>query len=68
MADPVFKHNNKWYFFDETWSECYGPIASEWMARACCRKYADTLEGGEINYAYPGANWCSEFADLPSSD
>ena len=32
-----------WYFYDETWSELHGPIASHAEAQAACAAYAETL-------------------------
>jgi hypothetical protein len=43
--DPVFfdVRDNKWYFYDETWSNVYGPYDTEEAARIACNSYAMSL-------------------------
>jgi len=38
-SDPVVKHGTWWYWYDETWSEMYGPYVEEAHARAALEKY-----------------------------
>jgi len=37
--DPVHQDNNKWYFWDETWGNRYGPYDTETEARKLLAKY-----------------------------
>lgn len=32
-------YNPGWYFWDETWADCFGPYATEWQARGQLRAY-----------------------------
>lgn len=48
VSDPVHKDpvhqdpaDGKWYFYDETWSDRYGPYDSEAEARLRCQEYAE---------------------------
>lgn len=40
-ADPVDKKIDGWYFWDETWSEGYGPYDSEQICRVALINYAE---------------------------
>lgn len=40
---PVRQEEGKWWFYDETWSNRYGPYETEVEARAGLTKYAETL-------------------------
>lgn len=35
--------DNMWYFFDETWTEVYGPYQTQEEANEGCSRYASTL-------------------------
>ena len=37
------KEDNKWWFWDETWSYKHGPYETEEIANRKCQEYADTL-------------------------
>ena len=47
MYDPVFQNDEdgKWYFWDETWSNTYGPYDSEDKARVDLDWYVKFLNG-----------------------
>ena len=50
--DPVFQYtnsDNKWYFWDESWSQYYGPFDTQAEAQENLLKYIDCLETG-TNY------------------
>jgi hypothetical protein len=38
--DPIIEKNGKWYFYDETWSELFGPYNSEMEAFRHLLQYA----------------------------
>jgi hypothetical protein len=40
---PLSKYAGKWYFYDETYSEMYGPFDEKEDARKACESYAKTL-------------------------
>jgi len=42
-ADPVSKYKGMWYFWDETWSQTFGPFDTHQEAREGCRQYAEEL-------------------------
>lgn len=46
-SNPVYRDtsDNKWYFYDETWSDSYGPYDTEEEADRKCAEYAKYLEG-----------------------
>jgi hypothetical protein len=46
--DPVHQDpkDGKWYFYDETWADRYGPYDGEQEAREALKKYADPLDRG----------------------
>ena len=38
--DPVFEwEDGQWFFWDETWSQSYGPYETEWKAREALHRY-----------------------------
>lgn len=37
--DPVFGEGSTWFFWDETWSDCYGPVSSEEQAQVAVHQY-----------------------------
>lgn len=41
---PVHEHDGSWFFYDETWSDRYGPYSSEKEAEEACSRYAKTLD------------------------
>jgi len=43
--NPVHEHNGKWFFWDETWTECHGPFESEEEANTACERYAREVLG-----------------------
>jgi hypothetical protein len=38
------RSGGKWYFFNELWSDIYGPFDTEEEANQGCKEYADSLE------------------------
>lgn len=43
-SDPVLLDNHgRYWFCDETWTECFGPYDSEQEADAACKEYAALL-------------------------
>lgn len=47
--NPVFQYTNfddKWYFWDESWTKYYGPFDFEENAHAACVAYAEYLQTG----------------------
>ena len=40
--DPV---EHKWFFWDETWSDRYGPFETQEIAQEECTKYDNSLDG-----------------------
>lgn len=49
--DPVFKDwTNKWYFYDETWTDPYGPYFTEEQCRRELRYYCLVYLGMSPNY------------------
>jgi len=40
---PVVYYTTGWYFWDESWSRCYGPFITKKEADEECAKYASTL-------------------------
>ena len=40
---PVHKEDGKWYFFDETWSDRFGPYLSEEEANKKLKEYCEYL-------------------------
>lgn len=45
QADPVHEEKGKWYFWDETWADRYGPYDSEQKARTAMEKYSEETLG-----------------------
>jgi ABC-type ATPase with predicted acetyltransferase domain len=43
IMNPIFEENGQWFFWDETWSDPYGPYASRKEAVEALRKYIDYL-------------------------
>ena len=45
MDDPVYYDNSdgKWYFYNELWTDSYGPFETEEEARDALKQYAKTL-------------------------
>jgi hypothetical protein len=37
--DPVQKLDDGWYFYDETWTDAYGPYPTQLMTRIKCLEY-----------------------------
>ncbi len=50
MGDPVFANEFGWGFWDETWSEAYGPYDTEEHARTVLAAYCATVLEGEPWY------------------
>lgn len=40
-SDPVVEYKSLWYFWDELWMTCYGPLPSEKAARAALKYYTE---------------------------
>ena len=46
--DPIEQlEDGTWIFWDETWSNWYGPFQTEEIARDNLKAYANNLENGE---------------------
>jgi hypothetical protein len=47
FKDPVFKDNDsgEWYFWDETWTESFGPYPEERIARDRLEDYCHYIGG-----------------------
>jgi hypothetical protein len=43
MSDIIHKKNNKWYFWDESWSLEFGPFETREIASKECNRYAFML-------------------------
>ena len=43
-GDPVCEDDGYWYFWDETWTEQFGPFSSESEARECLAAYCKHLD------------------------
>ena len=43
--DPVHEHNDKWYFWNETWSNRIGPYNTKTEATKALTKYCETELG-----------------------
>ena len=43
--DPVHNEEEKWYFYEETWSHRYGPYDTEQTARDELARYCLYLDG-----------------------
>ena len=41
--NPVYEKGGKWYFWDETWSNTYGPFDSEEITRKKLENYNKLL-------------------------
>ena len=56
--DPIVNQDNKWYFWDEDWTNKYGPFESEGIARELLDIYYQCLNietcGGELHKSYRG--------------
>lgn len=37
--DPIHEEDGKWYFWDETWADRYGPYDTEEIARETLKRY-----------------------------
>ena len=45
IRDPVHQDDDKWYFYDETWTDRYGPYDTEEIARTKLAQYVDSFLG-----------------------
>jgi len=52
MPNPVHKEDDGWYFYDETWSDRFGPFPTEEDANKARVVYATTQLEGKPN-PYP---------------
>jgi len=43
--DPVHEHDDKWYFWDETWSQRVGPYDTKAKAAEALVRYCETELG-----------------------
>jgi hypothetical protein len=43
--NPVHEFNGQWWFWDETWSERFGPYDTEEEAVNACNRYAKEVLG-----------------------
>lgn len=41
--DPVFKKDGKWFYWDETWGNNYGPFDTEEIARQKLARYIEIM-------------------------
>ena len=46
-SNPIFKYDDKFYFWDETWSWCYGPFDFEENARHLLELYIKYLDSAD---------------------
>jgi len=46
MRDPVYIEDGWWYFYDETWSYCYGPFPNRGEAEVAHHWYLISLDEG----------------------
>ena len=44
--DPVHQEEDKWFFWDESWVDRYGPYPSREFAECMCKHYCDWLNTG----------------------
>lgn len=45
-TDPIFAEDGSWFYWDETWTNKFGPFRSESLARASLKLYVEfELEG-----------------------
>lgn len=44
-ADPIHQDAEGWWFWDEMWTERYGPFTTEMEAGLACVKYAEEVLG-----------------------
>ena len=44
---PIYEKFGRWFFWDETWTDVYGPFRTEVEARIELLKYASWLDAGE---------------------
>lgn len=51
MGYPIFKKDDGWHFYDETFSRSFGPFDSDEIAEKACTRYAEmVLEGRHDPY------------------
>lgn len=43
--NPIFSAYNKWYFWDESWSDYYGPYETEDDAKIALNEYTKKVLG-----------------------
>ena len=48
MPNPVFKENNEWFFWDESWSNRIGPFKSKGKAEEELKKYVKYLDSEAV--------------------
>lgn len=54
MSSPIYEgKDGKWYFWDETWSNEYGPFDTEEKARERLKDYVEYLETGKVKAMTP---------------
>jgi hypothetical protein len=46
--NPIHEEEGKWYFWDETWADRYGPYTSETECRQELDKYIKWLDGPAV--------------------
>lgn len=47
-SDPIFAEDKSWFYWNETWTDKFGPFRSEELARASLKLYVEfELEGAE---------------------
>lgn len=44
-TDPVFQTDAGWFFYDECWSDAYGPFENEEKARTELHRYCEEFLG-----------------------
>jgi hypothetical protein len=43
MINPIYQENGKWYFWDETWGNSYGPYNTLEEAQKALKEYFRSL-------------------------
>lgn len=69
MPSPVHKHNDLWWFYNETWSEREGPYSCKQHAEMALDDYCNIfLEGRppihQNNESFDGVKWSIDIPDM----
>lgn len=49
MNNPIHRINNKWYFWNETWSERHGGFPSREVCEQKLKEYCELMQDSEQN-------------------